>query len=65
MSKTGNNAFKAAKSCTGGACVEVATSDGGVLVRDGKDRDGDVLAFGLAEWMTFIDAIRSESVGRS
>ncbi|GAA0921559.1 DUF397 domain-containing protein [Virgisporangium aurantiacum] len=54
--------FKSPKRCTGGACVEVARSVDSVLVRDGKDRDGDVLSFGSVEWMSFLEAIKAGMV---
>lgn len=38
-----------------GACVEVATLDGGFwLVRDTKDRAGPVLTVSPGEWSAFI-----------
>jgi Domain of unknown function (DUF397) len=37
----------------GGDCIEVATADA-VLVRDSKDRDGQVLAFTSATWTRFL-----------
>ena len=55
--------FRAARRCMAGACVEVALGPGAVRVRDGKNRAGDVLAFGAAGWMAFIDDIKTDSVG--
>jgi hypothetical protein len=44
--KSGNN---------GGDCVEVADNlPGVVLVRDTRDRDGGMLAFGPAAWRAFV-----------
>jgi hypothetical protein len=44
---------------TGGNCVEVAAlPDGGVAVRDSKDRAGAVLEYTRDEWATFVDALR-------
>lgn len=40
--------------CEGGACVEVAFTDAGVLVRDGKDPDGPVLRFTREEFAAFV-----------
>ena len=54
--------FRAATRCTGGACVEVAMPADKVLVRDGKDREGDVLSFGAVEWMSFLDGIKAGTV---
>jgi hypothetical protein len=44
---------------TGGNCVEVAAlPDGGVAVRDSKDRAGAVLEYTRDEWITFVDGLR-------
>jgi hypothetical protein len=39
-------------------CVEVATRDHGVAVRDSKDPDGPVLRFDLLEWVSFLQGAR-------
>ncbi|MEV6694696.1 DUF397 domain-containing protein [Micromonospora sp. NPDC051196] len=42
-------------SANGGDCVEVADNlSGVVLVRDSKDRDGGMLAFGPTAWKAFV-----------
>ncbi|SCG80591.1 DUF397 domain-containing protein [Micromonospora rifamycinica] len=42
----------------GGACVEVADNLSGVVaVRDSKDPDGPVLAFGPATWQQFVSSV--------
>lgn len=41
----------------GGTCVEVAGGDRVVLVRDSKNSEGPVLAFGAAAWAAFTRAI--------
>jgi Domain of unknown function (DUF397) len=48
------------KSSRSGAngCVEVAFVEGGVAVRDSKDRGGPVLVFDLDEWAAFTAATR-------
>ena len=39
-------------------CVEVAPlPDGGVAVRDSKDRQGPVLSFTRREWVAFLDGM--------
>lgn len=44
-----------------GACVEVATLDGGFwVVRDTKDRSGPVLAVSPGEWAAFILGVRAD-----
>ena len=46
--------WKAEASSNNGSCVEVAVlPDGGVAVRDSKDREGAVLQFTQAEWVAF------------
>jgi Domain of unknown function (DUF397) len=41
-------------------CVEVAADPGAqVLVRDTKDREGPVLAFGPSAWGQFTDRVKS------
>ena len=37
-----------------GNCVEVATANGRVFVRDSKDSAGQMLAFTSSEWEAFI-----------
>lgn len=41
-----------------GECVEVATIDKLVGVRDSKDRGGPVLVFGFGEWTAFLAGAR-------
>ncbi len=39
-------------------CVEVAfIDDGGVAIRDSKNRQGPVLQFGSAEWEAFVGGV--------
>jgi len=48
---------KSTKSGSNGSCVEVADTDGAVLVRDTTNRDGGTLLFGAAAWSKFIEAL--------
>lgn len=42
----------------GGNCVEVAhLPEGGVAVRDSKDRGGPILVFTTAEWAAFVAGV--------
>lgn len=41
----------------GGTCVEIAAGDRVIFVRDSKDPDGPVLAFGAAAWAAFTRAV--------
>lgn len=45
------------RSVGNGNCVEVAGADGGIAVRDTKDRQGPVLAFAPAAWRVFVRGI--------
>jgi hypothetical protein len=50
----------ASRSGTNGNCVEVAVhADARVLVRDTKDRDALVLAFGPNAWRWFTDQTKA------
>jgi Domain of unknown function (DUF397) len=40
-------------------CVEVAFVEGGVAVRDSKDRSGPVLLFTAHEWAAFLNGVRN------
>jgi hypothetical protein len=41
-----------------GTCVEVATFDGGVVVRDSKNPDSSALHFSATEWDAFIRGVK-------
>jgi hypothetical protein len=43
---------------SGGQCVELASKDAAVLVRDTTDRDSGTLSFTAAAWQEFADALR-------
>ncbi|WP_113705474.1 DUF397 domain-containing protein [Nonomuraea lactucae] len=46
-----------------GGCVEVArAADGGVRVRNSRDREGPVLVFTSAEWRDFVNGVRRRRV---
>ena len=53
---------KSTRSNSSSSCVEVAknlaATDGVVLVRDTKNRDGGVLAFSPDEWTAFSGGVR-------
>jgi hypothetical protein len=51
---TGADWRTSTRSSGNGNCVEVATVDGQVAVRDSKDRSGPVLAFGATAWRAFV-----------
>jgi Domain of unknown function (DUF397) len=43
---------------TGGQCIETASGNGVVLVRDTTDRDGGTLGFTAEAWATFLGTLR-------
>jgi Domain of unknown function (DUF397) len=43
----------------GGSCVETASGDGMVLVRDTTDRDGGALTFTAQAWSAFAMRIKA------
>jgi hypothetical protein len=45
--------------CADNVCVEVASGDDEVYIRDGKMRDGAVLRFTRAEWLAFRNGVQS------
>ena len=42
----------------GGNCLEAASDNGLVLVRDTTSRDGDMLTLGASAWETFVAGLR-------
>jgi hypothetical protein len=48
----------------GGQCVEVAAAGGqAIAVRDSKDPEGPMLAFGPGEWRAFTDQVKAGVLG--
>jgi Domain of unknown function (DUF397) len=45
-------------SANGGQCVETASRNGLILIRDTADRDGQVLGFNAEAWAAFTAALR-------
>jgi hypothetical protein len=41
-----------------GSCVETASNDGSVMVRDTTDRDGGTLVFTASAWTAFLATAR-------
>jgi hypothetical protein len=50
---------KSTRSAANGACVEIAETPVGVLVRDSKDAEGPRLEFGSASWRAFVSSVRA------
>jgi len=42
----------------GGECVETASADGVILIRDTTDREGRTLSVPVAAWQRFTDALK-------
>ncbi|NJP32534.1 DUF397 domain-containing protein [Micromonospora thermarum] len=51
------------RSVGNGNCVEVATVDGRIAVRDSKDRRGPVLAFPPSAWRAFVSGVDGVRAG--
>lgn len=59
-SETGHlNWRKSARSVNNGACTEVASAAGIVMVRDSQDPDTLVLRYTASSWKSFLDAART------
>jgi hypothetical protein len=43
----------------GGSCVETASGEGTVLVRDTTDRDGFTLSVPTRAWLSFINGVHT------
>jgi hypothetical protein len=48
-------------SANGGQCVEAASRNGVVLIRDTIDRDGAVLGFSAQAWAAFAASLRQSA----
>lgn len=54
----GGFAWQKAAACGGGTCVEVASSDAGVVIRDSKNPVGPILRYTLDEWLDFVQGVK-------
>lgn len=50
--------WRIAKRCDSGACVEIATQDGHVMVRSSTDPDGPRITLGSDAWRGFVARVR-------
>lgn len=48
---------KSSYSIGNGQCIEAASGQGAILVRDSKDPDGPVLAFTPDQWQRFLASL--------
>jgi hypothetical protein len=46
-----------------GNCVEIASSEVTVLIRDTKNRSGRVLSFPITAWENFIKTVKVDNTG--
>lgn len=53
---------KSSSSADGGNCVQVASLESSVLVRDSADQSGPMLDFSVTHWRTFVGRIKSGTV---
>ena len=58
MSNKGALTWKKSSRSMAGQCVEVATQDGEILVRDSKNPSGPVLAYTAGEWRAFLEGAK-------
>jgi hypothetical protein len=54
----GNWRKSSASNANGGDCVETASDDGVILVRDTTNRDGGTLGFTAEAWVAFTASLR-------
>lgn len=57
---TPRNYRKAKASFSNGNCVEVASEDGVIFVRDTQDRDGTEAHFPAEAWLWFLRSVRGD-----
>jgi hypothetical protein len=53
-------AWKSARSCTGGNCVQVAPAGRMVAIRDSKNPGGAILTYSPDEWTAFVEGVKNE-----
>ena len=51
--------WRRSRRCDSNTCVEVATADGQVYLRDSKDTAGPVLSFTPTAWRGFIAGVKA------
>lgn len=60
-----NPEFRRSSYCDSGACVEVAQTKNGALVKDAKNPDGPVLSFKPDSWKAFTAGVQQNVFSRS
>ena len=51
-------AWRRSSRCESHTCIEIAALPGLAIVRDGKEPDGEVLAFAAPAWAAFLESVR-------
>ncbi len=55
-------AWRKSSWCDESVCIEVAGTDGLVLIRDSKDREAGSLVFTRKEWNSFVERVRNGQI---
>lgn len=53
------HAWRKARSCGNGACVEVTKVNDTYMMRDSKDPSGPILRFTSDEWQAFVGGVNA------
>lgn len=56
--------WRKSRFCAAAACIEVATDADLHLVRDSANPNGARIAFGAADWASFIAAVRRDDLAQ-
>lgn len=51
--------WRKSRRCDSATCVEAASLDGDILLRDSKDPDGPTLRFTREEWSAFLAGVKN------
>jgi hypothetical protein len=51
--------LKAHSSTANGQCIEIASADGNIAIRDSKDPEGPILVYTTSEFRAFLDGARN------
>jgi hypothetical protein len=54
----GKPAWRTAKRCDSGQCVEIGIFGGSILIRDSADRNGICLALDRGMWQMFVSSVK-------
>jgi hypothetical protein len=54
----GQLAWRVARRCNGGECIQIASMGDHILFGDSKDPSGPVLKYSYEEWKAFAEGIR-------